>query len=230
MALPAPHKTLWQLANGCLDHAKQLAPFLVTHGESALNEYRRDIIAAIALFRAVLVNSTDHKTTANGPVKQQQQLASIQTIPSLCNSPLDSGLSIGVEAKTRYMLARVLLEHTDNDNEAITQARKVIHLTQRTLGMKSIRMGAYEIQIQIQIRMGQFRVARASLKDAQNEAERLKLHGWYYHFIMQQLKLLRSDMLARNKPTFTAQLAILLDTIEYARENKHEDVQVNDTR
>ena len=63
--------------------------------------------------------------------------------------------------------------------------------------------------------------------DGLTSAYSLKLHGWYYHLIVLQMSLLGSEGMARGKQTFVAQLAVLLDTVEYARKHQHDDDQVN---
>ncbi|RKP23139.1 hypothetical protein SYNPS1DRAFT_24877 [Syncephalis pseudoplumigaleata] len=203
---PPRHEIVWQLASACRRHADALVPLLTTHRDAAALEYRRDVLTAIALLKGVLTDSAAH-----------------DAVPS--SEPGAGGLSTAVEARTRYMLARLYLEHTENGDEAAAQARRIIHLTRGISGMDALRMGAYEVQAKVQLRQCQLRMARTSVREAQKEAERLGLHGWYYHFIITQLKLLAEDAASKGRQMFTAMFSVLADTVDYARGHGHRDAQ-----
>ncbi|RKP06213.1 hypothetical protein THASP1DRAFT_31971 [Thamnocephalis sphaerospora] len=237
------HELLWALAREYLRHAKQLLPSLGAGGDAVRDAYRRDILGAISCLKAVLLSGlTTTAASAAALGAHASKRRRIKPTESASASVVNT-LSTTVELRTRCMLGRVLLEHTDNDAEAEMHARKTIQLSRGIIGMDELRMDAYDVQLEVLLRAGQLRLARTLLRDTLLEAEHLDLHAWRYHFMRRRAHLMKLEAAETSKDSSNIKdktmmdghketphsmaLAVLLELAKTAREYKHDDVGVD---
>ncbi|KAK9727781.1 mau2 chromatid cohesion factor [Basidiobolus ranarum] len=222
------HKILWTLTEHYLAHACQIASGLVAQPtQQKWIEHQRDIKSAVYCLEAVLksgksANFFSGGMSANSPSSMRfgtPQRSSILQSPRTPTTPSRVTVMPKIETKTRFRLAQVLFQYTENIVEAEEHLQKAILLAQKLEGYSELKFQMIDLQCQILERTRNFKIAQNVLKNSIVEAGELNLPVWIYHFLLLRAKLYYMDH------DFGRCLSSLSEALQFAERRQELDMK-----